>query len=504
VSNTYPAVNYAELGKSEEAPVAQVRPQEGGVIQVPMKAALSHLDPTMTELLEEQEVLPSIYEALTIVREGRIEPLLASEFRIEDGSRKHIFRLRENVRFHDGRRLTARDVRFSFERLLQSRGIRSRQYEAIKGARDLIDGKGLELTGFHIHSANEFTIELENPVAFFPVLLSDTVCAILPEGTGSKIGNKTSEGAVGTGPYRIARFEPGVRLELERNPFYWREGYPRSQGLVFTFGAPSAEIMSGFRAGRFSVASDLSASDVEILRRDPTFAAGYREAPFLSTYFALFNRHSGPLADVSLRRRIIEGGDVAALVRQTMGRRAIPAHGWIPPGLLGHEPAIAGGSAPSQEASTGAPRSELELTAAVHPVFGGEYSRFYQGLEAIFRSAGIRIRPVTGSMSEFIDTWKNRKADMIIGRWLADYPDADTFVHCLSSNGGFAGIFCGSPEIDELNQRGRTEPDPGARHASYRQVEGIIRRDALLLPLFHEQVYRFARPVYEELRMKGA
>jgi ABC-type transport system substrate-binding protein len=50
-----------------------------------------------------------------------------------------------------------------------------------------------------------------------------------------------------------------------------------------------------------------------------------------------------------------------------------------------------------------------------------------------------------------------------------------------------------------LAEQARAESDPRARHSLYRQVEGILVRDALLLPLFHEHVYRFARPEVEGL-----
>ena len=85
---------------------------------------------------------------------------------------------------------------------------------------------------------------------------------------------------------------------------------------------------------------------------------------------------------------------------------------------------------------------------------------------------------------------------MVIGRWLADYPDTDTFFQGLLRN---AWAHVGSPDLDDLINRGRTETDPAARHALYQEIETILHRDAVLLPLFHEQVYRFARPELEGL-----
>jgi ABC-type transport system substrate-binding protein len=141
------------------------------------------------------------------------------------------------------------------------------------------------------------------------------------------------------GPFRFVLLEPGRRLELERNPIYWRECYPRSEGLVFSLGLSPEEVLSGFREGRYSLSADLFPADVEAPRRDPQYASNYREVPSLITSYVAFNAHSGSLVERALRQRLVRAVPVKQLVRQTMRRLALPAHGFIPPGLLGYEPA---------------------------------------------------------------------------------------------------------------------------------------------------------------------
>jgi ABC-type transport system substrate-binding protein len=500
LSSMQPYVNYAQLGKAEAAaaPALTVRVARG-TIHVPVGGRVTGLDPATGSVVEEAEVHSPIYE--TLLRdsgEARIEPWLAAAYRIEEGGRVYRFRLRNDVTFHDGRRLTVRDVRFSIERLLQSAQSEYRFVCApILGAQAMIDGTTTDLAGFHIHSASEFSIELERPVSFFAGLLSHINVAIVPEGT-TRIGLGPSEGAVGTGPYRVVRFEPGVRLELERNPMYWQRGLPRCERLVFHFGVPPQEILAGFRSGRFSLAADLFPADVEVLRRDATLAAGYRETPRLSTYFAAFNTHHGPLSDPALRRQLIAAVDVPQIVRQTLGSLAVPAHGLIPPGLLGHDPLRRAVETTRGEAP-GARLANIELRAAVHPVFISGYDACSGALLKAFADAGVKIRPVTQTMDQYLAAARDGSTDLSVGRWIADYPDADTFAYILHSSSGFMGRYCGTPEIDRLLAQGRSESDPDARHTIYRRIEEILARDALLLPLFHEQSYRFARPDVEGL-----
>ncbi|HMF09726.1 MAG TPA: ABC transporter substrate-binding protein, partial [Thermoanaerobaculia bacterium] len=280
-----PYVNYTELGKVEAAAAAaSERPAAGGTLSVPIAGVVRAIDPSFSTTQEDTEILSCIYETLTYAVEGtRVIPWLASEIFAENGGTRFRFRLRPGARFHDGRRLGARDVRYSFERLLLNQQNSSRWVlSPIRGAQRLLEGKATDLEGFHIVSPSEFFIDLDKPVSFFPAVISYSAAAIVPEGTGV-VGPSWREGAVGTGPFRVVAFEPGRRLELERNPHYWRDGFPRSEGIVFRFGVPPEEIRSEFLAGRFSLASDLLPADAEAFRQDGRFAPGYRESPRLTT-----------------------------------------------------------------------------------------------------------------------------------------------------------------------------------------------------------------------------
>jgi len=498
-----PYVNYTGVGKLESATKAtDIGRAGGGILQVPITGTLHRLDPSLAATVEDAEVMPSIFETLTRdVGGARIVPWLVTDFTAEQGGKRYRFRLRDDVRFHDGRKLTPRDVRYSFERLLLNPDSTGRFfYSPIRGAKALLNGEESDLVGFRIHSADEFTIELDEPVSFFPALISYHVAAIVPEGS-EKFGVSWQEGSVGTGPFRVVKWEPGVLLELERNKTYWRRGYPKIVGLTFNFGVTPADILAPFRAARFSLASDLLPADAEALRREPEFASGYHETPRLMTYYAAFNTHCGPLKDKRLRQTLAHSIDVASLVRQTLGRLAVPAHGLIPPGLLGHDSAyiprmpLASVSAPAQAGV------EIELTAVLNPVFFGEYAALAREISRSLSDQKITVRPVNRTIEEMLEATSQGSVDVVIGRWAADYPDADTFANILATKEGMLGKLCGSAEVDRLIARGRSETSPAARHAVYRQIEEIIARDRLLLPLFHEQTYRFARPEVQGLSL---
>jgi len=492
-----PYVNYGSVGRVESDRVAPAEPSErGGSLLMPLAGTADAIQPWSVTTAEQSEVSASVFECLTRHEKGaRIVPALAEQFHSEHGGTLYRFRLRDDVRFHDGRRLTARDVRYTFEQLMLRWDYRS-LIAPILGSQEFIRGDSGELGGFSILSARDFTIELEKPVAFFPVVLSHVGVGIVPDGSDLS-GRSWQEGMVGTGPFRVVDFEPGKRLQLERNPHYWRRGYPRCERLDFQFGVPPEAIHTGFREGRFSLCSDLFRADAEKLRRDPRFASGYRESPSLSTYYLAFNTRSGNFVEPIVRRLVARSANVPKMVRQTLGGLAVPAHGLIPPGLLGYDPS----SAREARAPRGTRSFEgMKLKTAIHPLFMGKYSGIRDQIFELLQELGAEVEVVNEGIADFLHAADNATVDFILGRWMGDFADSDTFVHggLNSKEGGF-GRLSGTEEVDALAERGRAESDPATRHSLYRSIEEVIAREALLIPLFHEQVYRFAQPKLDGL-----
>ena len=228
---------------------------------------------------------------------------------------------------------------------------------------------------------------------------------------------------------------------------------------MFSFGVPPGEILSGFRGGRFSLAADLFPEDVEALRRQSADAY-YTETPGLSTYYAAFNVHRGPTKDREFRRKLVQAVNVVDIVRRTMGQVAIPAQGWIPPGLLGYEAGRGRGDATLSGQAPERLSRAVELSAAVHPIYTTEYSGFFDSFLGALQKLGVKVKVVTKTMGEFIEATRHVDLDLVLARWFADYPDVDTFAYQLHTTGFFAsgsptglGKLCGSSEADRTRRR---------------------------------------------------
>ncbi|HFE44891.1 MAG TPA: hypothetical protein ENJ18_05255 [Nannocystis exedens] len=498
LSGSPPFVNYARLSK--ESGLRRRSEPRASALRIPMRGQVQTLDPLRGAYAECHVVLSVVFESLTRRATGaQIVPWLAESVESRDGGHSYRIRLRRDITFHDGRRMSARDVRYSFERMLRRPDATSRWlYAPIVGARELLTGAATELRGLQIHSDYELTIELLRPLVYFPGMLSHSVCAIIPEGADRQ-GDRWGENPIGTGPFRVMRFEPGRRLELERSPGYWRPGLPRSRSLIFDFGISPEEITSGFEGGRYTLAGEMLPEDVERLRRDSTYASGYREAPACATYFIACNTRSGPLADIQLRRQLVGVIDKSRLARQTIGRLVEPAAGLIPPGLLGYE-AERGTSAGRVDTPQVGSR-DIELVCMVHSVFLSTYRAYFTRVCDAFRALGIRLRVIEGIDGLYEMSAQEGGLDLVFTRWFADYPDAHTFCGMLHSHEGIFGRMAGSERFDRLLEQGQVAADPQDRHGIYRQLEEIIAEDVSIIPLFHPQSYRFARPEVDGLEI---
>ncbi len=483
-----PFVNYAQVRKIGGSTVETV---PSGALSVPVRAEFTELDPQRCYVDSQTEALSNVFETLLRAGSGtQVVPWLVESYRIEMGGRRYCFRLRDNVRFHDGRRLTARDVRYSFERLLRVGESYRYLLSSVKGADRVVADRTATLEGFQVVSPTEFQIELDQPLACFPAVLSCGATAIVREQADNFAGDWRS-GCVGTGPFRVAAFQPGVSLDLEANPDYWREGFPKSRYLTFTIGVNNEERVQGFKEGRYHVLWNISADDDDVLRRNATYARHLRDAISLSTFFVAFNANSGVCADPQVRRRIVAALDVEALLK-VQGRTAVRAHSFLPPELLGYVP----DAHPVPEGRRGAP---LKLRAVV---MVGLQGPFEETLVRGLAEHRIHVEICNTTFSEYEKAVASGDIDMSVTGWLCDYPDPDGMVSsALMKDDGFCGRLLGSKELDRLCEEGRRQLDVSIRRDVYREIEDYLAHQTLVLPLFHKQATWFAQPGVKGLQI---
>ena len=494
-------LNYWSLGKSEvDESRATEREAPTGSLRIPLVNKVTSLDPTQTFDVDTAEAASNIVECLTRCTEGaRIIPWLAESFDVSKDGKEYRFRLRPGILFHDGRRLTARDVRFSFERMSrEAAGELKWSLSIIRGSAAYIRGTASEVEGIVIHSTLDFTIKLEESCPFFPALLSQISCGIVPEGTP---GGGRGGWVTGTGPFRVRRFEPNVGAELEYNPHYWRPGYPKCRNLDFTFQTTLADALSGFKKGEYSLIDKVGRGEMQRLRRSRKLGSGYRETPVLGTNYIAFNTHSGAMSDRDARRRVAH----ALRLPETFGDD-IPGFGslansLIPPGMLGHS-----STATEYQLAELANSGETETMSSQLVVLKGAYSESFQRnrpelfeyLSSAFLSLGFKLTRVDLPTDDLLTMMQHESVDVVISGWYLDFPDSHSIISGLMhSRLGRVGQVCGSAKLDRIIEKAQVENDSNRRAALYREIEATIAREAYAIPLYYDAVYYFVHPDVE-------
>lgn len=206
-------------GRLEAAPAtnptpgaANTTPKRGGTMRIAFSGAPQTFDPAIMTLNEEYTATLAIYNNLVRV-DPRLQPQpeLATKWSASDDLKTWTFTLRDDVVFHHGKRFTADDAVFTFNRLLDPATA-----SPARSVLSFVDG---------VEKIDDHTIQfiLKEANADLPIFIGFVQGRILPSDRSEEQFAKEPSG---TGPFTLKKWNPGNYLILERNPHYWQPGLP--------------------------------------------------------------------------------------------------------------------------------------------------------------------------------------------------------------------------------------------------------------------------------------
>ncbi len=278
-----------------------------------------HLDPTAGAAAAIDEVVyANVFEGLTrIAQDGSVLPALAERWDISDDGKVYTFYLRKGVTFHDGTPFDADDAVFSLERARGETSVNAQKslFAPIETVRAL--------------GPHTLEVALKQPSGniLFNLGWGDAIM-VAPQ---SAAKNKTNP--VGTGPFRFSKWVKGDRVELLKNPDYWREN-PVLARAIFKFIAEPSAALSALLAGDVDGFPVFPAvENLAQLKADPRFhvIVGTTEG---ETILAMNNKRP-PLDDVRVRRAIAHGVNKQAVIDGAMFGNGTPIGSHFAP----HHPA---------------------------------------------------------------------------------------------------------------------------------------------------------------------
>lgn len=489
------------------APMASIADEaaDGGSMIVTYKDDVSTLDPAIGYDWQNWSMIKSLFDGMMDYKPGTTELVndLAESYTLSDDGLTYTFVLREGVTFHNGRVMTADDVKYSLDRVTnpstQSPG--AGFFASIDGFDAMADGSATSLSGVTVVDPNTVSIALSRPDATFLHVMAINFSSIVPKEAVEEFGEDFGKNPVGTGAFELSEWTLGQRLVFSRNEDYWKPGLPNLDQITFEVGQEPIVALLRLQQGEVDIPGDgiPPAKFVEV-KNDPQFQDFIIEGGQLQTGYITMNVKMPPFDNKEVRQAVNMAINKERIVRVINGR-AVVANQPLPPTMPGY--------APDYEGYPYAPEKAIQMLADAGFGDGFETELYVyntdpnpriaqsiqQDLKAIGIDASIKslaqanVIAAGGEADQAPMIWSGGMA------WIADFPDPSNFygpiLGCAGAvPGGWNWAWYCNEELDAKAVEADSMTDAAMateREALWREIYLSIMEDAPWVPVFNEQ-----------------
>ncbi|HET9407946.1 MAG TPA: ABC transporter substrate-binding protein [Candidatus Sulfotelmatobacter sp.] len=453
------------------------KPDRNTLVMV-IESSPTNLDPRVGIDAQSERIDNLIFDDLLSRGDNlNVAPGLAERWEIPDPL-TYVFHLHHGVKFHDGRPLTSRDVKWTFDSLLQGKihSVKAAVYRFV----ERVDAPNEDTVVFH----------LKEPFATLLWNLSDGAMGIVPYSSGDEITQRP----IGSGPFKFVSAETDKEVILERNDAYWGEKAKLERvrfAVVPDATTEALELRKG--SADLIINASFPPDTVLTLEKEPHLAV--MDAPGTEVQYLGFNLRDPILSNVRVRQAIAYAIDVQPMIAYLWRGEARPARSVLPPQSWAYNANVhAYGHDPE--------KARKLLDEAGYPTVNGvrfhitmktstvENTRLMVAvLQQQLRDVGIALDIRSFETATFLSDVTHGLFQMYGLRWVGGNEDPDIFEYAFHSakfppNGANRGHYS-NPKIDALIDRGRREVDPAVRTEIYTQVQQILAEDLPYIDMWY-------------------
>ena len=496
---------------SSSAPAAanttdSAEPLEGGRF-VRLYVDPPTLDPHLTTDATSAQVIVEIFGGLvTIDRNLDVVPDLAESWDISADGRVYTFRIRPDAVFHDGKPVTAEDVRWSLERATDplTEAPNVDQYLGdIVGVDAKLAGDVLEISGVQVINGRTIEITIDAPKSFFLAKMTYPTAFVLDRENIEANPKNWFRKPNGTGPFKMTEYKVGETLILSRHDAYHLGSAKVAEVEMILSGGTS---MLMYENDEIDIAGVGLADLDRLLEPSHNLNAELtRAAPSFSVQYIGLNVNEPPLDDVKVRQALNLAIDKREIATIVLGDQVVPAKGILPPGFPGFSESVSGykfdpikAKQLLLESKYGNDLDNLPpITITTPGSFGANVSLDMEVVLAMWeKNLGITTEFQQTEFATFLKDLNKRRFQMFDIGWIADYPDPENFLDILFySDSSNNHTNYNNPEVDALLEKARVETDETLRFSIYNEVEQTILDDAPWIPLWYSgERYLLVKP----------
>ena len=479
--------------------------KQGGTMIVTYKDDISTLDPAIGYDWQNWSMIKALFNGLMDYEAGtyNLEPDLAKSFTISPDGKIYTFKLREDVKFHNGRKLTAEDIKFSIERAINPKTQSPGQgfFWSIKGFDEMVAGKTTQLSGMTVIDPYTLKIELSRPDATFLHVMAINFAFAVPKEEVEKYGQDFGKHPVGTGAFKMKEWKLGQHVAYERNPDYYKTGLPRLDKVVFEVGQEPTVALLRLQRGEVDILGDgIPPARFLQVKNDPKNADLIIEGGQLHTGYVSMNVRVKPFDNKKVRQAVnmaINKDRVCKIINN----RAVPANQPLPPAMPGYDKEYKGyafdpAKAKALMAEAGFPDG---FTTELYANNTDPNPRIAQAIQRDLAEIGIKAEIKTLAQSTVIAAGgEEDQAPMIWSggmAWIADFPDPSNFYGPIlgcggAVKGGWNWAWYCNDKLDALAAKADAMSDPAVkaeREDLWRSIFVQLMDDAPWAPVFNEQ-----------------
>jgi len=460
-------------------------PADPGTLVVGLEANPTNLDPRLATGAAAVRILPLLFNSLLrLDPAGQPAPELALSWETPTPT-EYVFHLRRGVHFHDGRELTAADVRYTYEWMRDPKN-----HSPNLGALAVVSA---------IETPDPATVRfvLKEPFASF---LQNLTLGIVPAHLGD--AKEFADAPVGSGPFRWGEWRPGERLVLLAFDGSW-EGRPRLDRVVFRIVGNETTRLLEARRGRIDLLwNNVPPYAAPFLREAPDLAVTTR--PGITYQYLGFNLRDAILKDARVRRAIAHAIDRDRIIKALFLGLARPAATLLAPENWAHAGDVA--TYPYDPALA---RRLLDEAGFPVRTDGNRFALSYktstdrQGIEMAdlvaedLAAVGIRVERRSFEWGTFYGDIKAGNFQLYSLRWvgITDPDQLHYIFHSTSvppagaNRGRYANV-----EVDRLLDASRHESDPAARRDELIAAQRLIAADCVYVSLWYpDDIFALSR-----------
>jgi oligopeptide transport system substrate-binding protein len=442
------------------------------------------LDPALATDTTSVDVVEQLFLGLTdFDDDGNVIPELATSWEVSKDGLVWAFHLRKDVKWTDGRPVTAHDIEYAVKRTCDPATASDYAYVLyiIKGAKEVNTGEVTDLNYIGVKAIDDYTIQfaLNHPASYFECIAGMWINRPVPRWTIEKYGEKWTEpeNIVTNGPYILTKWAHEDELIMEKNPDYFDADNVQIEKIHAVMIVEASTAMAMYEDGKLD-SIGVPLDDMDRVKTDPVLSL--------------------------VRKAFSAAIDRQSLIDYITKGEQVPATTFTCPGIKGHvlpEEGIGIGYDPEAArkylADAGYPEGKglPEVTLMFNTSEG--HRKIAQAIQQMWKeNLGVEVNLTNQEWKVYLKTLSEDAPQIFRLGWCADYPDANNWVYeVFHSTDSDNRIKWHNAEFDRVVEEAARITDTAKRLELYKRAEQILcEEEAAIAPIYFYTIVNITKP----------